>query len=109
MGSGENQSTNDTNHTTNDTNDNLFVRLHSFDALLDHELGTHFIRMLNEGLQPWYSDRKKFNLSESRSYNMLKAEEGLAAIHTVLKMPIDQLWFPSILYITGAYFQRSNY
>jgi len=89
--------------------DNLFVRNNSFDGLLDHELGTHFFRMLNEGLQPWYSDRKKFNLSESRSYNMLKAEEGLAAIHTVLKMPIDQLWFPSILYITGAYFQRSNY
>merc|ERR1712173_344096 len=39
--------------------DNLFVRENSFDGLLDHELGTHFFRMLNEGLQPWYSDRKK--------------------------------------------------
>ena len=33
------------------SNDNLFVRENSFDALLDHELGTHFFRMLNEGLQ----------------------------------------------------------
>jgi hypothetical protein len=91
------------------SNDNLFVREHSFDALLDHELGTHFFRMLNEGLQPWYSDRKKFNISESRSYDMLKAEEGLAAIHTVLKMPTNHLWFPSILYVTGVYYKCSNF
>jgi len=94
---------------TQNTNDNLFVRLHSFDALLDHELGTHFFRMLNEGLQPWYSDRKKFNLSESKSYDMLKSEEGLAAIHTTLKMPTYHLFFPAILYITGCYYQRTNY
>lgn len=91
------------------SNDNLFVRENSFDALLDHELGTHFFRMLNEGLQPWYSDRKKFNLFESRSYEMLKAEEGLAAIHTVLKMPTNHLWFPSILYVTGIYYKCSNF
>jgi len=90
-------------------NDNLFVRENSFDALLDHELGTHFFRMLNEGLQPWYSDRKKFNLPESRSYEMLKAEEGLAAINTVLKMPTNHLWFPSILYVTGIYYKCSNF
>jgi len=90
------------------SSDNLFIREHSFGGLLDHELGTHFFRMLNEGLQPWYYDRKKFNLCAGRGRDILEAEEGLAALHTVLKMPMQELWFPALLYITGIYYQRSN-
>lgn len=90
------------------SSDNLFIREHSFGGLLDHELGTHFFRMLNEGLQPWYYDRKKFNLCAGRGRDILEAEEGLAAVHTVLKMPMQELWFPALLYITGVYYQRSN-
>jgi len=36
---------------------------------------------------------------------MLEIEEGLAAIHTALDLPIDELWFPAILYVTGIYYQ----
>lgn len=80
--------------------DNIFVREKSFNALLNHELGTHLCRNINEGLQPWYSDRKKFKLnSNGNDREMLIIEEGLAAIHTALEMPIKQLLVYALLYV----------
>lgn len=78
--------------------DNIFLREKTFSALLNHELGTHLYRNINEGIQPWYSNRKKFGLSESCNFEMLKIEEGLAALHTTLEMPFNELFIYSILY-----------
>jgi len=89
-------------------NDNLFLREHSFSALLNHELGTHLFRNINEGLQPWYSDRKKFRLSSGCDFEMLTIEEGLAAIHTTIELPLNELWFHSLLYLAPVVYEKSG-
>jgi len=94
---------------TDDQHDNLFLRERSFLSLLDHELGTHFFRLLNEGMQPWYFDRKQFGLCNPAERDMLEIEEGLAAIHTALHLPVSELWFPAILYVTGCFYEMNNY
>lgn len=86
--------------------DNLFLRENSFESLLDHELGTHLCRMVNEGLQPWYYDRSKFNLSTDKTRRMLEIEEGLAAIHTTLKLGMHELFVPAILYVAGCIYGK---
>lgn len=88
--------------------DNIFLRQNSFQALLNHELGTHLFRNINEGLQPWYSDRKKFKLSTGCDYEMLTVEEGLAALHTTLDLPIEELWVHSLLYIVPIIFEKND-
>jgi len=94
---------------TSDDQDNLFVRENSITSLLDHELGTHYLRHMNEGMQPWYFDRTKFGLCSPGRRELLEIEEGLASIHTAFNMPLSQLWFPAILYVTGCYHEMNNY
>lgn len=55
-------------------------------------------RAFNDGLQPWYSDRKRFGIKGMSSLEHMRAEEGLAAIHTVLDARERFLWGPAMLY-----------
>ncbi|CAC5395865.1 unnamed protein product [Mytilus coruscus] len=63
--------------------DNNFLREQGIRCLADHEIGTHFLRSSNEGVQPWYSDRKRFHLRDQNTLEGLASEEGLAAIHSI--------------------------
>ena len=38
-------------------------RQHTIEGVLNHEIGTHFIRKHNDRLQKWHKDRKKFGIS----------------------------------------------
>lgn len=38
-------------------------RVDTIEGVLNHEIGTHFIRKYNDKNQRWFKDRKKFNLS----------------------------------------------
>lgn len=38
-------------------------RQNTIEGVLNHEIGTHFIRKYNDRLQKWHKDRKKYNLS----------------------------------------------
>jgi len=42
-------------------------------GMLDHEIGTHFLRKHNEKLQPWYKKRKEYDMK-----TCIATEEGLA-------------------------------
>ena len=49
-------------------------------GVMHHEIGTHYIRKFNERLQPWFKNRKKFDLKP-----YLIVEEGLAALNQTLQ------------------------
>ena len=42
-------------------------------GVLDHEIGTHFLRKHNEKLQTWYKKRKDYGMKPC-----IATEEGLA-------------------------------
>ena len=45
-------------------------------GVLDHEIGTHFLRKYNDNLMPWAKDRKKYDLKPS-----IATEEGFASLN----------------------------
>ena len=55
----------------------ITLREFMIEGLLNHEIGTHFIRRHNEGRQIWYGKRIKHKLKT----NYLATEEGLATIN----------------------------
>ncbi|XP_078271123.1 putative tyrosine carboxypeptidase MATCAP2 isoform X2 [Rhinoraja longicauda] len=73
------------------------AREHWLEGMLRHEIGTHYIRGLNNNLQPWsnWSGRKKHGLKPINP-----TEEGLASIHSVLFRKDPFLWRAALLYYT---------
>lgn len=65
----------------------------TFQGVLDHEIGTHYFRRLNDRLRPWHKKRHKFQL---RPY--LETEEGLAIIHQYLDVEDPLLWRTAMYY-----------
>jgi hypothetical protein len=82
----------------NDGDENQFLRKKGILCLLDHEIGTHYYRSFNEGLQCWFMDRPKFGLEPLNSTELLSTEEGIAAIHTVMNANLKYLFLPALLY-----------
>ncbi|XP_067676576.1 uncharacterized protein [Haliotis asinina] len=82
--------------------ENPYVREQGIGCLMDHEVGTHFFRMYNDGLQPWFSDRKRFGLRGMSSFEGMCTEEGLAAIHTALRANSNFLFLPALVYYTAC-------
>lgn len=66
-------------------------------GMLNHEIGTHYFRTLNEQLRPWYKQRKQFGLG---SY--IETEEGLAITHHFMVLDQPYLW-RSALYYYGCW------
>eukprot|EP00400_MALV-I_sp_L67-5_P000850 gene850-805_t len=69
---------------------------------LDHELGTHFMRDVNNQKQTWGGGkgvnrkmRKRLKMDDKNP-----TEEGLAALHTVLSRVGHSLWRPALMYYT---------
>jgi hypothetical protein len=62
----------------------ITYREHRIRGVLNHEIGTHFIRKYNDRLQPWFKNRKKFDL---KPYIII--EEGLAALNQTLDAATD--------------------
>ncbi len=50
-------------------------------GVLNHEIGTHFIRKYNDRLQPWSHRRRAFQLK-----NYIATEEGLASINQLFEL-----------------------
>ena len=58
--------------------------------------------MVNDGLQPWFSDRRKFGMRAGGSRESVATEEGLATLNTVLGARTKYLWAAAILYCKSA-------
>lgn len=56
------------------------------------------MRMTNDGLQPWFSDRKKFGLRPMSCRESSATEEGLATLNTVLNSRSKYLWKAALTY-----------
>lgn len=59
-------------------------RVTTIEGVMNHEIGTHFIRKHNDRTQKWFKDRKKFALEP-----YLQTEEGLAALNQILPYVIE--------------------
>ncbi|KAL4232574.1 hypothetical protein ACF0H5_007264 [Mactra antiquata] len=81
-----------------DAKDNNFLRECGIRCLSDHEIGTHFFRSYNDGLQPWFAERTKFGIRGTSCLEQLRTEEGLAAVNTILNAKCRYLWGPALLY-----------
>jgi hypothetical protein len=53
-------------------------------GVLNHEIGTHLVRRLNDNKQIWYNQRSRYGLQP-----YLATEEGLASINSVLDQAND--------------------
>ncbi|KAK3747754.1 hypothetical protein QZH41_008784 [Actinostola sp. cb2023] len=73
------------------------------------EASEFMMRMNNDGLQPWFSNRQKFGLRPSKSYCGVICEEGLAAINTTLQSHVKLLWAPALLYYTACMAQKMTF
>lgn len=82
----------------NDGNENQFLRQKGIVSLCDHEIGTHYYRSYNDGLQIWYGDRQKYGIRPLNSIELLRTEEGLAALHTLMNANLKFLYLPALLY-----------
>lgn len=73
------------------------ARQHWLEGMLRHEIGTHYLRGVNNALQPWATadGRKQFGLKPANP-----TEEGLASLHSVLLRKQPYLWRAALLYYT---------
>ena len=53
---------------------------------------------MNDGIQPWYSDRKKFDLRSTGSRQAISSEEGFACINTCVNSRVKLLWNSALVY-----------
>lgn len=80
----------------------IAYRQRSLRAVLDHEVGTHIFRWLNEFQQPWHDQHQAYQLKDH-----VETEEGLATLHTHLTHPVMFLWQPA-LYVKAISFAQTN-
>ncbi|CAI9616544.1 unnamed protein product [Staurois parvus] len=76
----------------------LGARQHWLEGVLRHEIGTHYLRGVNDAQQPWHGSegRKQFGLKPANP-----TEEGLASLHSVLfRKKNPYLWRAALLYYT---------
>lgn len=66
-------------------------------GVLDHEIGTHVFRRINDDKQSWCEKRQEYGLG---SY--LETEEGLAVLHFHLHASDYRIWFEAIQYYACA-------
>lgn len=65
-----------------------------FKATLAHELGTHALRRINYGAQPYFRHKKKFGFKE-----YLPTEEGLATFHSLLERNYQLSYSYALIYL----------
>ncbi len=82
----------------------MLYQADSFQDVLDHEIGTHVFRWLNEFQQPWHNRRQDFQLADH-----VETEEGLAILHSHLSHPVAQMWVPSLYVVAVDYAQSHSF
>jgi hypothetical protein len=77
---------------------------HIIQSVLDHEVGTHIFRWVNEFEQVWRDNRETYELRDH-----VETEEGLAVWHTMLTHPVKYLWQPALYYYAVFLAQRYSF
>lgn len=68
-------------------------RQDGFIGVLDHEVGTHILRRINDRIQPWSEKREQYALRPH-----LETEEGLASLHSHVSTPNKLMWLRAVHY-----------
>ncbi|XP_004690542.1 PREDICTED: uncharacterized protein KIAA0895-like homolog isoform X1 [Condylura cristata] len=73
------------------------ARQYWLEGMLRHEIGTHYLRGVNNARQPWHNaeGRVQYGLRPANP-----TEEGLASLHSVLFRKQPFLWRAALLYYT---------
>uniref|UniRef100_A0A8C5KD45 Microtubule associated tyrosine carboxypeptidase 1 n=1 Tax=Jaculus jaculus TaxID=51337 RepID=A0A8C5KD45_JACJA len=73
------------------------ARQYWLEGMLRHEIGTHYLRGVNNSRQPWHNaeGRLQYGLKPANP-----TEEGLASLHSVLFRKQPFLWRAALLYYT---------
>ncbi|XP_044519162.1 uncharacterized protein KIAA0895-like homolog [Gracilinanus agilis] len=73
------------------------ARQYWLEGMLRHEIGTHYLRFINNTQQPWSTSdgRRQYGLRPANP-----TEEGLASLHSVLFRKQPFLWRAALLYYT---------
>lgn len=82
----------------------LNYRQQEFKSTLFHELGTHAIRRLNYLQQPFYLNRKKYELKP-----YMETEEGLASLHSLLAKNFKLNYISALNYTSIAVAQKKSF
>uniref|UniRef100_A0A8D0BB03 Microtubule associated tyrosine carboxypeptidase 1 n=1 Tax=Salvator merianae TaxID=96440 RepID=A0A8D0BB03_SALMN len=82
------------------------ARQNWLEGMLRHEIGTHYIRGVNNAHQPWHSSegRRQYGLKPANP-----TEEGLASLHSVLFRKQPFLWRAALLYYTVYQASRMSF
>ncbi|XP_041755210.2 uncharacterized protein KIAA0895-like [Coregonus clupeaformis] len=82
------------------------ARQHWLEGMFRHEIGTHYLRGVNNNLQPWSTSagRKQYGLKPANP-----TEEGLASLHSVLLRKQPYLWRAALLYYTVYHAARMSF
>ena len=59
-------------------------REHNIEGVLNHEIGTHFLRKSNQELQVWDGKYNRFEYKLSQGMEKIATEEGLASLNQIL-------------------------
>lgn len=76
----------------------MMYREHSLVGVLRHEVGTHYLRTLNDRRQPWHGNRSRFALGP-----YLETEEGLGVLHQYMHQS-DPILVSSALYYAATWY-----
>ncbi|MBP9691266.1 DUF1704 domain-containing protein [Candidatus Woesebacteria bacterium] len=77
---------------------------HTLNGVLNHEIGTHALRRLNDEKQPWHDKRKLLGFK-----NSLLTEEGLATLHQHMDDEIPVLFGAALRYLAVDIAQSSSF
>jgi len=79
-----------------------FTDLQELEGTLNHELQTHLLRNLNQQKQDWKLDRATYDAQ------ILRTEEGLAVLHSLLPLKDQTIWRPCAYYLAVALAQENG-
>lgn len=77
----------------------VHYRENTIEGVLNHEIGTHFLRKYNEKHQKWHKDRKKYNLSP-----YLKTEEGFASLNQLTSYVMQDTYIFTFILVFLLFF-----
>jgi hypothetical protein len=82
----------------------ISYREKTMQPVLNHEIGTHVLRWVNEFRQPWYGNpvREEFN-------DFLETEEGLAILHAAISHPIKLFFMQALHFYAVFYAQKLTF
>ncbi len=83
----------------------LHYRENSLQGMLNHEIGTHLFRWINEMDQAWHEHRSEYGLHN----DYLLTEEGLATLSGLIAHPEPYMWSPALNYWLVAEGSRSSF